>query len=305
MPIIPVAAGLLLATAVAVVIIGLRGGKQSSADSKQPGPSKPTDADRAPFLTRLLSVAGINHKLQQSLLAAGLLVRPSEFAALCMGLAAAGFGGLFLFKHSITYALLAAIAGAIGPLAWVKFRIGNRQQKCLRQLPEALELIATALRSGYSFARAMELVSQQMEPPIADEARRIVDELAVGISLDQALEHFAARQAHYDVKLFVAAVQIQTRIGGNLAEMLIKTAAMIRQRAQLASEIAALTAEGRMSAGILAALPVFLAIAVNYLSPGYLRPLVEDPLGRYMCIAGVVLMASGLATIKRLITVEL
>ncbi len=243
--------------------------------------------------------------MQQELLAAGLLVRPSELAAVSLGLTALLFVAAFLVGQSVPVALAASILGLLAPPLAVRQRVASRRMKCQRQLPEVLELIATALRSGYSLPRALELVARQMGPPVSDEAQRVVDELAVGVSLDEALDNLSRRQGSYEIKLFTAAVQIQTRVGGNLAEMLIKTAAMVRQRAQLAGEIAALTAEGRLSAGILAALPVLLALAVARLSPGYLAPLITDPLGRYLCVAGVLLMVSGLVMIRRLITVDL
>ncbi|MCD6352366.1 MAG: type II secretion system F family protein [Armatimonadetes bacterium] len=309
MPLLPVLIGLVLMIAIAALLLVIPG-KRDKASAKQQVARQSSEAsrrdkDQAPWLTRLLSLAGVNHAMQQQLLAAALLIRPSELCAMGLASSALTFCLVFLVKRSLLMAALGAAIALPAPLVWVQLRLAKRQRRFQQQLPEVLELIATALKSGYSLPRALELVAAQTEPPMRDEAQRIVDELAVGVALDEALDNLALRQGSYDVRLFAAAVQIQTRVGGNLAEMLIKTAGMIRQRAQLAGEIAALTAEGKLSAGILAALPVVLALAVQHLSPGYLQPLVADPLGRYMTGAGVLLMVSGLVMIKRLITVEL
>lgn len=300
---------------VVVLILSFLGPREKAGDGK-PGRNRAADpdgpdaggertADRAPLLTRLLSVAGLDSSLQQTLLAAGFLVRPSELVAVSLGAGCAGFAGAMLATHSWLAGTLAAVLLTLLPVALVNFRVATRRREFERRLPEALELIATALRSGYTFSRALQLVAKELPGPVGEEAQRFTDELMVGLSTDQALDRLSARQPSYDVKLFAAAVQIQTRVGGNLAEVLLKTAAMVRERFQLQSEIRALTAEGRLSAGVLAAIPIFLAVVVSTISRGYLVPLLHEPLGRYMIIAGVVLWCTGLAMIRKMVQVDL
>lgn len=274
-------------------------GQAAKRESRRDG------ADRAPLLTRLLSIGGLDRSFQQMLLAAGLLVRPSELAAASLSAAAVGFGVVLVVWHSLTMAGLAAICLLALPVCLVNLRINKRRREFERRLPEALELMASALRSGYTFSRALQLVAKEMPGPMGDEAQRFTDELLVGVSVEEAVERLAERQPTYDVKLFAAAVQINSRVGGNLAEILLKTASMIRQRFQIQSEIRALTAEGRLSAGILAAIPIFMALVINGISPGYLAPLLTEPLGRYMILAGFFLWTSGLYMIKKLVTVDL
>ncbi len=296
--------GAMVAVAVLALVLA-KPAEQAEGENKAQARRLRSAADRAPLLTKLLARTHLNRRLQQEILAAGLLLRPSELVAGALGLSGAAFVTVLLIRHSLPLALLASLAGLAAPFVWLSVRKAKREKAFMQQLPEAMELIATALKSGYSFARAVQLLAEQAEKPMSEEAQRIVDELQVGISLEEALDNLATRHPSYDVKLFVAAVQIQTRIGGNLAEILLKTAAMIRERMQLQQEIAALTAEGRLSAGILAALPIFLATVVNFLSPGYLKPMLEDPLGRYMLLAGGGLLLMGMLTIKRLLTVDL
>jgi tight adherence protein B len=190
-------------------------------------------------------------------------------------------------------------------MCFVNLRIAKRRREFERRLPEALELMASALRSGYTFSRALQLVAKEMPGPMGDEAQRFTDELLVGVSVEEAVERLAERQPTYDVKLFAAAVQINSRVGGNLAEILLKTAGMVRQRFQIQSEIRALTAEGRLSAGVLAAIPVFMAVVINAISPGYLAPLLSERVGHFMILAGFFLWTSGLYMIKKLVTVDL
>jgi tight adherence protein B len=262
-------------------------------------------ADRAPLLTRLLSATGLQASMQQTLLAAGLLVRPSELAAVSVAASALAFGLVLVLRHSVVLAVLAGVGAVLLPTLAVNHRVGSRRREFQHRLPEALELIASALRSGYTFSRCLQLVSREMRGPMGDEAQRFTDELAVGIPTEEALDRLTERQPSYDVKLFAAAVQMQARVGGNLAEILLKTGAMVRERYQLQSEIRALTAEGRLSAAILAAIPIFLAIVVSVISPGYLTPMMEEPLGRYMVVGGVMLWLTGLGAIRKLVTLDI
>ncbi|MBC7286958.1 MAG: type II secretion system F family protein [Armatimonadetes bacterium] len=303
-PILPIIIGTALLAAVFAALAARQPAGQES-ESKGRVQEGARSADRAPLLTGLLSATGVNGRLQQQLLAAGMLLRPSELAAISLVAGGIAFGAVVALKHSLVLAAPAGVAGVLAPYATVLFRAGQRQTQFRKQLPEALEMIATALRSGYAFARAVQLVAEQMSPPLSEEAQRLVDELAVGIGLNEALENLSERQPSYEVKLFAAAVQIQTRVGGNLADILLKTAQMMREREQLRKEIAALTAEGRMSAAILAALPVVLALAVHHTNPGYMEILFEDPLGKYLLAAAAGLMFMGLLTIKQLISVEM
>jgi tight adherence protein B len=305
--------GVVILVAVAVLVLALsvrRPGELEAAEAEAAGNAQgqrgeQVGADRAPILTRVLSATGLQASMQQTLLAAGLMVRPSELAAVSVAAAAVVFGAVLVISHSLGLSLLSGIGGALLPTVVVQQLVGRRRREFQHRLPEALELIASALRSGYNFSRCLQLVAKEMPGPMGDEAQRFTDELAVGIPTEEALDRLTERQPSYDVKLFAAAVQMQARVGGNLSEILLKTGAMVRERYKLQGEISALTAEGRLSAVILAGVPIFLAIVVSTLSPGYLTPLLAEPLGRYLALGGAVLWVVGLSMIKRLVTVDL
>ncbi len=262
-------------------------------------------ADLAPTITELLERMGLYDRLQVELLRAGLLLRPSEFVALCMFAGAGGFAlGLWLWRQWAV-AALTALAGALAPLAYVARRKEKRMRLLSAQLPNALDILSASLRAGYALPRALQTVASQTHPPLSDEFRRVVYEVRLGVPIQQALNALSLRTGTYDFELMVVAMQIQLTVGGNMAEVLDRLAAMIRERLKLAGEIQALTAEGRMSAGILVGLPVLMAILINAMSPGYLSPLFHKPLGLAMLAGAIILMGLGMFWIRRMISVEL
>ncbi len=281
------------------------GDDSSPAAASDPGPAVALPADPAPRLGRLLMRTGLQSRLHWELVRAGVMLRPSEVAALSLGAGAVGWLVGALTLKSYLLGLILALGGLWGPWLALGVRKGQRLKKLTRQLPAALTMLSSSLRSGYSLLRSLEVIAGEMDPPVRQEFRRILDETAVGYSLEQALTNMVYRTQSSDVKLMVTAMQIQAQAGGNLAEILDNTAATIRERFQLAAEISTLTAEGRMSVMILAGLPIGLALIINTVSPGYLSPLWTDPLGRMMLGAGAVMLTTGVLITKRMLNVNL
>ncbi len=190
-------------------------------------------ADSAPLVTRLLHRTRLNDAIQWELLRAGLLIKPSEMIAISV---AAGIGaymvGLTFPPSLITRAFLLLI-GLGSPWIYVQVRKQYRYKLLITQLPEALQLIASSLRSGFSILRAIEVVANEMPAPISREFRWVLDEVNVGVSMERAFTHMVRRTASPDVKLMVTAIQIQSSVGGDLAEVLDTTSTMIRERFQL------------------------------------------------------------------------
>lgn len=260
--------------------------------------------DWAPGLTILLRAFKLHDRIQWEILKAGLLLKPSEMTVLSL---AAG-GGVFLIGSLATKRLAASLMlslfGMMVPWGYVMVRKTQRAKYIITQLPEALQLIASSLRSGFSILRAIRVAGDEMPPPISQEFTWLVDEVNVGISMENAFGNMAQRTQSSDVRLLVTAVQIQSKVGGNLAEVLETTAEMIRERFQLTAEIAALTSEGRLSAGVLTVLPIGLALMITVLNPNYLRPLITEPIGIAMLVVGGTLMLLGLLVIKAMLNVD-
>jgi tight adherence protein B len=223
---------------------------------------------------------------------------------LVLGLAGAGFAVGMVIRGPILALAMAALAGWL-PFVWISVRRQRRAKALVDQLADALSMMASSLRSGYSFMRAMQVVRDEMEPPISEEFGRVLDELNVGVSQERALRHLLERCPQPDIELVVTACQIQATVGGNLAEILDTTAAMIRERVRLQGEISALTAEGRLSATILLGLPILLGLVVNHLSPGYLNPLFQTHVGMMLAMGAGGGMLLGMLVIRKMLQVQI
>ena len=260
--------------------------------------------DSAPLVTKLLRRTRLDDALQWELLRAGLLVKPSEMIAISV---AAGIGAYMLalaFPPSLITRICLLLIGLGSPWIYVQIRKQHRNKLLITQLPEALQLIASSLRSGFSILRAIEVVANEMPAPISREFRWVLDEVNVGVSTDRAFTHMVRRTASPDVKLMATAIQIQSSVGGDLAEVLDTTSTMIRERFQLTAEVAALTVEGRLSAVILGGLPIGLGLFIHMLNPEYLQPLTTERLGIGMMIGAASLMIFGLLIIKNMLNVD-
>jgi tight adherence protein B len=199
--------------------------------------------------------------------------------------------------------LLAVVLGAlpIGYLYWLK---SQRMAKFERQLPEALELVSRALRSGHAFSVGLKLVGDEAADPIGIEFRRVFDEVSMGVALPQALQNMTDRLDCVDLRFFVTAVLVQRETGGNLAEIIDSLAGMIRKRFELQLKVIALSAEGRFSAIILFGLPIGVGGILFKLNPEYMSTLLTDPIGQNMLMVGSFLMVIGAIVMKRMVAIK-
>jgi tight adherence protein B len=262
-------------------------------------------SDRAATLSQLLSGMAWFESLQLQILQAGWLLRPSEFVAIS-ALGALGLAALLMVvSKSLFLGLIGAGAGAAVPWMMLKSRQAARSKALSAQLPDALDMLTSALRSGFSISRGLKLVETQMHPPISLEFGRVLEEVAFGISLPEALDGIVLRTQNYDLELLVAAIQTQLELGGNLAEVLNNIAGMVRERVKLSGEISAATAEGRLSAGILVAMPFGIGIIISIVSKEYLRPLYTTSLGLMLLGVGATLLLVGGLILKKMITIDM
>jgi tight adherence protein B len=266
---------------------------------------KDTVPDPAPLLSGVLQRSDFGRKLQTELLRGGLLLRPSEFLIISGICAVTGFVIGWQLGHSPIFGIMLCGVGAIAPYMQLKSKQGQRQRRISNQLPDALDLLSSSLRSGHSFLRGLQVVVTQMSPPITEEFERAIDEVRLGQNLESALQHIVDRTANYDLELVISAVQTQLSIGGNLAEVMDNISGMIRERVRLAGEIAAATAEGRMSALILGGMPFAMAFLINIVSPGYITPLFQSPLGLMLLGVAGGMMLLGIIIIKKMLEIDL
>jgi len=176
--------------------------------------------------------------------------------------------------------------------------------KFARQLPDALEMISRALRSGHGLASAIKVVSDEMNAPLATEFGRVYEAQNLNVPIDVALKEMYRRMPNLDFKFFVTAVTIQRQSGGDLAEILDKIGHIVRDRFRILGQVQALTGEGRISGIVLMALPIVLFFAVYYLNAEYVMVLFTDPLGRKMIGVAIFLQFLGAITIKKIINIK-
>ena len=164
--------------------------------------------------------------------------------------------------------------------------------------------MARALRAGHTITSAIEMVASEGSEPAASEFRRVFEEQNFGLPIREALLNLASRVPLSDVAFLVTAILVQKETGGNLAEVLDKTAAVIRERFRLRGQLKVYTAQGRLTGWILAAMPFLMFVLLSLVNPGYERILFTDPAGRKLIYAGIVLLVTGGWVIRKVIDVK-
>lgn len=190
------------------------------------------------------------------------------------------------------------------PWIWLWSKRRARLKAFENQLPDALELLARALRSGQSLAAGFQVIADEMPAPIADEFNRVYQEQNMGITIEDALKSCSDRVENLDFRFFVTSVAIQRQTGGDLAEILDKIGHIIRERFKILGAVQALTGEGRLSGYVLVGLPFFLLAVLLYINPEYVRPLWEHPMGRKMSAFGIVSQIIGAYVIQRIVDIK-
>ncbi|ABA88996.1 Flp pilus inner membrane protein TadB, putative [Syntrophotalea carbinolica DSM 2380] len=243
--------------------------------------------------------------LDRMLLKSGLPFNASVFVllSLSLGLIALLLGLKFIPYTFITIAL--AILIFCLPFAYLKLAENTYHARFQDQLPEALDLLARALRSGHAMTSGLEMVAAEMDPPISSEFGAAVDEINLGLTFQEAFENLCERVPSTDLRFFAISVIIQRETGGNVAEILDSISRLIRERIQFKRQVKALTAEGRLSAMVLIGLPIALFGYIFFVNHQYLSLLWTEPLGQYMLAGAIVLQILGAFIIKKIVTIEL
>ena len=204
--------------------------------------------------------------------------------------------------------VLAALGGGLLVLLlfWgiVAFRIRRRRETFTEQLGDCLTTVANALRAGYSFQQAMDVIAREMEPPISEEFAQVTREVGMSVPLDISLESMNERVGSADFDLVVTAVLIQREVGGNLAQILDTISDTINERIRMKREIFALTAQGRLSAWVLILLPFAIGLFMYCFSPAHVMLLIEDPFGRMALIGSLILELIGYIIIRRIVNID-
>jgi tight adherence protein B len=234
---------------------------------------------------------------------ADVAITPSILFGISLALAAAG-GFVSMLLVNVYVAPVGALLMFVLPWVWLYWKRGSRLKRFASQLPDAMELVARALRAGHSLAAGLHVVAEEMPEPIAKEFRRVYDEQNLGVSLEDALSHMCDRVPNLDLRFFVTSVAIQRQTGGDLAEILDRIGHVIRERFKILGQVKALTAEGRLSGIVLIALPIGLFFMMLFMKPDYIELLWTEEMGRKMSIGAVVLMLIGAFAIKKIVDIK-
>ncbi len=256
-----------------------------------------------PLLDRLLGALPNTGRLRIMLHQAGNPCNLGTLVLMVCTLAAIGaLGGLIHSNHLLVLAL-AATGGSL-PIIWLRFLRKRRLAAFDEQFPDAVDLVARALRAGHSFGSAIRMVADEMDDPVASEFDRTFRDYSFGKSMEDSLGGLVERVGLQDLKFFATAVILQRETGGNLTEILDNISHIVRERFRLLRQVKTLSAEGRLSGTILSLMAPAMLIILWLVSPGYLGMMFDHPLGKTMLMAGGGFQLLGILVIRRLVTMK-
>jgi tight adherence protein B len=260
------------------------------------------------FFNRLGEGTDLFTQVSRHLARADLKFRPAEYIFLIVNSGfAMGIIGYILAKAT-AFAILAGIFGLFIPTLYV-FRLQKKRLTMFNnQLGDMLNLMVNGLRAGYSTMQAMEAISRELPSPIADEFRRVVQEMQLGLSMEDALEHLLRRITSEDLDLVITAINVQREVGGNLAEILDVISYTIRERVRIKGEIAALTAQGRATAWVISAMPIALLLLLYLMNRPYFMQFFNPETrncGIPILILAGLMITAGFAITQKIVKIDI
>jgi len=257
-----------------------------------------------PWMNQLMMKWSWSTRLQDRLSQAGVTIKPAK---LVLTSAVLGLGSYLIARYfQLAFYLSLPIGAAIAliPFGYIAFLRSRRLHKFEELFPEALDLLGRAVRAGHAFTTGLEMISKESPEPLAGEFRTTFEEQNFGLPLRDALLNLTERVPIVDVRFFVTALLIQKETGGNLAEILDGLARVIRDRFRIYREVKVSTAQGRLTAGILIALPLMMMLILSVLNPRYIGVLFTDPVGPTVLIIAALMQLLGSAILWKIIHFE-
>ncbi len=314
---IPILAGL----SVTLIVLGFALGRRSGPsleerldryavrevelmEQRKKGKLTEEDSSIAGRLNRVIVKKESADKIAAELARADLKLKVSEY--ILLNIASIIFFALLgqLIFRSPLLALASGVFGYFAPRLYVKRRQSQRLNAFNDQLGDAINLLANSLRSGYSLLQSLETVSKEMSPPLATEFARVVQEVGLGLSVEQALANMLRRVRSDDLDMMVTAINVQHEVGGNLAEILETISFTIRERVRIKGEIRVLTAQQMLTAYIISFLPVGLGLILYAINHEYIGLLFSEPCGWIMVVVGVIIISAGYLVIRKIVAIE-
>jgi tight adherence protein B len=258
-----------------------------------------------PAFDRLLRASGrLVGPLQAKIALAGMKITPATLFLACGCSGVMTFAAIALLTRQRWLGLLLGVLAAYLPMAYVRARAGRRLLLLEEQFPEAIDLIARALRAGHAFTTGLSIVADEAPEPMAGEFRQLYEEQNFGKPMFEAMRTFAQRVPLLDARFFATAVLTQRESGGNLAVILDNIANVIRDRFKVKRQIRVVSAHARITGWILICEPPALALAMTVLMPNHMSKLISDPIGVGLVVFAVVMQTIGTLIIRKLVNIE-
>lgn len=315
----PAVVAVLAAVAILVLFIGLtRAGRSSegtveerldrygtrAAEEEEGKPKRKRRRSAIDGLEDMVSHRGFGASIQTDLARADLKLRVAEFMVVSFLSVLAFFLLARLIFGSDLLGLAFAIIGFFVPRVYVNIRKARRLNAFNDQLGDTITLLANSLRSGFTIVQSMKTAAEQLPEPIASEFLRVTQEIGLGLHYEEALNNMLRRMPSDDLDLLVTAVNIQGKVGGNLAEILDTIGHTIRERVRIKGEIRVLTAQQMISGYILTSLPVILGLVLYMINKTYIGRLFSDPCGWIMLGVSALMVTGGFLIIRKIVNIE-
>ena len=242
--------------------------------------------------------------VRKLIVSSGVRVTTGSVLLGCVFLGLVTAVAIFHFSGSIVLALAVAAGGAWLPIGFLRHKADKRLAAIEEQFPEAMDLMARALRAGHALTSTFQVVGEEVPDPAGAEFRQLFEQQNYGMSLPDALRAFADRSPILDARFFVTALLTQRETGGNLSEVLDNLASVIRERFKVKRQVRVMSAHGRITGWVLGGLPIAVGLILFTISPDQMRVLVDDPLGVYMVVAALILEVVGVLAIRKIVNVE-
>lgn len=268
----------------------------------------PRTSPLSDFLNQLGEGTDLFSRISRNLARADLKFRPAEFIALMIIVGfAVGVLGAFIGR-SILFGMLMMLVGFYLPIIYVGTAQKSRLKRFDNQLGDMLNLVVNGLRAGFSTLQAMEAVSRELPAPISTEFHRVVQEMQLGITMEEALDHLLRRINSDDLDMVITAINVQREVGGNLAEILDTISFTIRERVRIRGEISALTAQGRATAWVISLLPVVLMALLFLVNRPYLMEFFNPETracGIPMLVVAALMILSGFFITQKIVDIDI
>lgn len=258
-----------------------------------------------PWVNRLLLKLQITSRMKEIIDQADSNITVMRLVLFSLTAGVLAFLAVIMIEPSYALATLFAIIAASVPYVHILSKRRKRLNKFLQLLPDALDLMSRGLSAGHAFTEALQMVATEMPEPISMEFRKTYEEQNLGLSLKLALENLVQRVPLLDLRMCVTAVMIQRETGGNLSELLEKVAHTIRERFRIMEDLKTMTLSSRWSAWLLCGLPIFLAVYVTFMNPGYMDVMWHDQRGHWLLAIAGIMQVLGILMVKKIMKIRI